>query len=124
VVLDDEIARLQVVDPVVAAQHARGVEVEAQRRGAFGRAHCLGRAAEEARAIGARPARFLDQAELRHMPIETRERLQRAPARRHLAEAPVAFEEAREIGVEAREIGVREQRHMAEEVVEDVGLSQ
>ncbi|TXT44701.1 MAG: hypothetical protein FD139_2132 [Methylocystaceae bacterium] len=114
---DDEICLLEIADDVIRSHDAFEVEGDAVRRGIFQRKDRLRRRGHDSSPENAQPFRRLDQAELNRVPVEPREIVE-LPARQRPSTAfSIGFEKTR-----IRRIG--EERHMPEDVMEDVGLLQ
>src|SRR3546814_3196062 len=95
----------------------RSIKADAVGAGCVEREAAVGEARDNARAVDAQRARFLDQPELHRVPIEPPEIFERVKPHRALPAAAISGEI---IG----EHRVREHRHMAEHVVKDVGFLQ
>ncbi|MEI9992572.1 MAG: hypothetical protein WDM86_21390 [Rhizomicrobium sp.] len=114
--IDDEIALLEIVDPVLGAHHPLQVEADAVGRGALDRMDRFRPARHDARTVDAQAVLAGDQPELDRVPIEPRQILQRVEfvQRPHPA-----------LAISLHVIGedrMSQHRHMAEHVVEDVRL--
>ena len=114
---DDEICLLEIADDVIRSHDAFEVEGDAVWRRVFQRKDRLRRRGHDSGPENAQPFRRLDQAELDRVPVEPREIVELPARERASAALAIGFEKAR--------IGrIGEERHMPEDVMEDVGLLQ
>jgi len=115
--VDHEIGLLVIVDPVMGAHHALHVERDPVGRRIVEREDALAAGGDDARAVDVQGVAVSDQAELDRVPIKAGEFVDRI----ELLGAQTALAISLHIIGEDR---VGEHRHMAEHVVEDVGLLQ
>src|SRR3546814_2441546 len=107
--VDDELIRLEIVDPIVGPHHAGEIEADAVRAVRFEREDAFGIGGNDAGAIDAQAPALADQPEFDGIPIETRELFQRV----ELQAAQAALAIGLHIVGEHR---VGEHRDMAEDV--------
>src|SRR6476646_5610982 len=112
---DHEVGLLEVVNAVARAHHAGELEADAVGRRVVEREHALGVGGGNARAVDAHAVAAVDQSELDRVPVDAREIGQHAELLR--AQAAVA------VGLDV--VGhhrVHQHRHVAEHIVEHIGL--
>src|SRR4051812_21829836 len=112
---DHEIGLLEVVDAVACAHHAGELEADAVGRTIVERENALGVGGGNARAVDAHAVAALDQAELDRVPVDARKIGQHA----ELLRAQAALAVGLDIVGHHR---VHQHRHVAEHIVEHVGL--
>jgi hypothetical protein len=113
--VDDEIGLLEVVDAVARAHHPFELKVEPVRRRVVEREDGLGRRRRDAGAVDPQAVLLLDQAELDRVPVHPRQLVEHAELLRAQA--------ADAVGLDVVGDGrVHQQRHVPEDVVEDVRL--
>ena len=114
-VSDHEVGFLERVDLVARAHDAQQVEADPVGFRAVDAMGQLPARGEDPRPVGPEPLRGLDQPEFHRVPVQAREHLDRPEA--------VGLQPPAAVGLEVvGEHRVEEQRHVAEEIVEDVGL--
>src|SRR6185503_14910142 len=112
---DHEVGLLEIVDAVARAHHASELEADAVGRRIVEREHALGVGRGDARAVDAHTLPALDQAELDRVPVDAREVGQHA----ELLRAQAALAVCLDVVGHHR---VHQHRHVAEHIVEHVGL--
>ena len=119
VAVDDEIGLLVAVDAVAGAHDPLQVETDAVRRRAFQAVDAFALGADDAGAVDAQAVGFADQAELDRVPVQPGEVGQRLRTQRMRLHAAAAVG-----GHVVGEHRVHQQRHVPEQVVEQVGFGQ
>src|SRR5690606_13584499 len=115
--VDDEVGLLVVVDAVARAHDPLEVEADAVGRRRLQAVHRLAAGRDDAAAVDAQPAGLADEPELHRVPVQPGQVLQRVRA------DGVRLDPAAAIGGHVvGEHRVHQQRHVAEEVVEEVRL--